>query len=573
MKTVNILQGSPEWHDHRAQHFNASDAPAMLGVSPYKSRAQLVREIATGVTPDHDPATLQRFADGHRYEALARPLAEALIGDELFPCVGIDGKYSASFDGLTLTEDTAFEHKSLNSDLRGLLATRVDGSILPEHYRVQMEQQCMVSGAERVLFMASKWNGDDLVEEVHCWYYPDAELRARIVAGWEQFEADVAAYQPEAAPASPAPVGRAPDALPALRIEVTGMVTASNLAEFKTHAMAVLDGINRDLQTDDDFANAEQTVKWCKGVEERLEAAKAHALSQTASIDDLFRTIDGVSAETRKIRLELDKLVTREKDARKAEIVATGVTAVHDHFASINATLGEHALQVPSTLTSTVGAAIKGKRTITSIRDAVDAAVAQAKIDASQRAERTRGCVAVLAEFAEHAALFADRVQLCAIKEPDDLRNLASARVADHQKREAEKLEAERERIRKEEADRLEREAEAARQKEIAAAAVAASQPEVAPAAVASTPATTPAPTPIQAAAARSGQQIRLGEINARLDPLSVTAEGLARLGFAPMGTERAAKLYDAATFPAMCDAMVNVLRKERDIPWQKKAA
>src|SRR5690606_18915950 len=111
-----------------------------------------------------------------------------------------------------------------------------------------------------------------------------------------------AAYQPEEA--APAPVvGRAPDQLPSLHIEVTGMVTASNLAEFKASAMAVLGSINRDLQTDEDFANAEQTVKWCKGVEERLDAAKAHALSQTASIDELFRTIDSVSAEARRIRL------------------------------------------------------------------------------------------------------------------------------------------------------------------------------------------------------------------------------------------------------------------------------
>src|SRR5690606_5513877 len=189
-------------------------------------------------------------------------------------------------------------------------------------------------------------------------------------------------------------------------IEVTGMVTASNLAEFKASAMAVLGSINRDLQTDEDFANAEQTVKWCKGVEERLDAAKAHALSQTASIDELFRTIDTVSAEARRIRLELDKLVSREKENRRAEIVRAAVSSVAAHIADINATLGEHAISIPSTLQGTIGAAIKGKRTLSSIKDAADSAAAQAKIDASQRAERTRACIAVLAEFSEHAALF-----------------------------------------------------------------------------------------------------------------------------------------------------------------------
>src|SRR5690606_24071197 len=130
--------------------------------------------------------------------------------------------------------------------------------------------------------------------------------------------------------------------------------------------------------------------------------------------------------------LELDKLVTKEKESRKAEIVAAGVEAVRQHYATINATLGQHALQVPSTVTSLIGSAIKGKRTIATIRDAADSAVAQAKIDASQVAERTRACIAVLAEFDDHASLFADRVQLCAVKQPEDLRNLARARVAEH---------------------------------------------------------------------------------------------------------------------------------------------
>ena len=34
MKTIKLIQGTPEWNAHRAQHWNASDAPAMMGVSP-----------------------------------------------------------------------------------------------------------------------------------------------------------------------------------------------------------------------------------------------------------------------------------------------------------------------------------------------------------------------------------------------------------------------------------------------------------------------------------------------------------------------------------------------------------
>ncbi|QBL40484.1 hypothetical protein MG068_08165 [Stenotrophomonas sp. ASS1] len=566
MITVDLIQGTPEWHAHRATHFNASDAPAMMGCSPYKTRSQLLREFATGATIEHDAATLQRFADGHRFEDLARPLAEQIIGEELYPCVGVDGKYSASFDGLTLLEDKAFEHKSLNDDLR--LAMPVDGgdACLPLHYQVQMEHQAMVSGAERVLFMASKWSGDDLVEERHCWYTPNPELRARIVAGWAQLEADVAAFEP--GPASePVPVGRAPETLPALSIQVTGMVTASNLAEFKENALAVLGSINRELQSDEDFADAEKTVTWCKGVEERIEATKQQVLGQTADIDAVFRTMDDVAAETRKIRLELDKLVAKRKDERRTEIGNNARRAVIDHIQGINETLGAHAVPMPATLVADLQAAIKGKRSFTSMQDAVDAVATNAKITASQAADRIRANIAILAEHPDYATLFADRVQLCASKAPDDLRNLVAARISEHRQAEQERLDAEREKIRKEEEARAQKAAteQAAQAAQAAQPAAAEQQPVPAAAVPAAAPvrtvATAVASAPTPAAAPREVVKIKLGDINARIAPLSISADGLAMLGFKPINATGSAKLYDQAQFPAMCRAMIEGLQ------------
>lgn len=614
MRILNLVQGTPEWVAHRAQHFNASDAPAMMGCSPYKARAQLIREVATGITPDIDAATQRRFDDGHRFEELARPLAEEIIGEDLYPCVGIsdhDPRLSASFDGLTLGEDTAFEHKSINDDLRACMRDQGNGFDLPKHYRVQMEQQLMVSGAERVLFMASKWAGEDLVEERHCWYASDPDLRAEILAGWEQFAADVAAYQPEPPPA-PAAVGRAPDQLPALSVIARGMVEHSNHLEFRERALTAIAAVNRDLQTDDDFATAELTVKAFKSGEDMLEATRQQILGQMADVNEVMRTIDEVQAELRRVRLDLDKLVTREKDSRKSEIVQAGVDAVRQHYASINTTMGEHAIQVPATVQSLIGAAIKGKRTIATIRDAADQAVAQAKIDASQVAERVRACVAVLGEFEGHGHLFADRVQLCAVKAPEDLRNLAAARVAEHQQREAERLERERERIRREEADRLEREQRAQREAlerqqqeeaDLAARQQAEARQQVATAAADSSHGTatsggvphsgevpdrvwqmtgsgshvqgegTPGAGGLATAAAAPAAQITLGEIKEWIAPLSIDAAGLASLGFKPAATKGAAKLYAGEDFPHICGALARLIAEAPARAARKEAA
>lgn len=577
MKILSLVQGTPEWHRHRATSWNASDAPAMLGVSSYKTRKQLLSERASGVMPEIDAATQQRFDEGHRFEALARPLAETIVGDDLYPVIGVpdeSSKLSASYDGLTLDEGTAWEHKRLNQTLRAVLsADGCTGADLPEEYQVQMEQQAMISGAGRVLFMASDWNGDELVEELHCWYVPNPELRARIVAGWEQFERDLADHHPEPAP-PPAAVGRAPETLPALRVEAQGMVTFSNLTEFRSNAMAVLGAINRDLQTDEDFADAETTVKWCKGVEERLEAAKSNVLAQMQSVDEVCRTIDTVSAETRKVRLELDHLVKTEKEHRRGELVANGVAAVRAHYDSVNATLGGHALGIPATLTGDIGAAIKGKKSLTSMRDAIDAAVAAAKIDASQRADRIRANVAVLDSFKDHAHLFADRVMLCATKAPEDLRNLATARIAEHQRREAERLEAERARIRKEEEARAERlqqqaaaEAERVRQENARQQDTQRRGNDPSTVALVRDGESNGVPTPGSSAGLENREEViakpraslppvNLGEINASIAPLSITAAGLATLGFTPVGTKGAAKLYAESDLRAMYSAM-----------------
>ena len=443
MKIHDLIQGSPEWLAYRATHFNASDAPAMMGVSPYKTRAALLRELHTGVAGDVDVATQKRFDNGHRAEALARPLAEKIIGEDLYPVTGSLGRLSASFDGLTMAETEGFEHKALNDALKACFAAMagVDwnsdaqpGSTLPIYHRVQMEQQLHISGAERILFMASEWTAEGvLVEERHCWYYPDAELRAQILRGWDQFAADLASYVlPEAA--APAPVGKAPDLLPALRIEVTGAVTASNLAEFKATALGAIRSVNRTLKTDQDFADADKAVKWCADVESRLKAAKEHALSQTADIEALFRALDEIGAEAKTVRLDLDKLVTRRKTEVKEEAVSKARRALDEHVAGLNAEIAP--MRVTLAPVDFAGA-IKGLRSIASMQDALDTALAGGKIAADTAARVVRGNVATFqAEAAGFEFLFADLGALVH-KAADDFKAVVSSRIATHKAAEA----------------------------------------------------------------------------------------------------------------------------------------
>ena len=552
MQEHKIIQGTPEWHEFRSRHLNASDAPAMMGESPYKTRDELLREKATGVAVDVSEETQRRFDDGHRFEALARPLAEKIIGEELYPVVGSNGKFAASFDGMTMLGDVIFEHKTLNA---ALAAIGPDDQ-LPLHYRIQMEHQLLVSGAEKCLFMASKWDGgDQLIESRHWWYFPDLLLRESIVFGWKQLEKDAASYTPPEA--RPEAVGRAPDALPALRIELTGQVTTSNLSEFRAHAQAVLGSIKRDgFQTDEDFANADKTAKWCADVEARLDAAKQHALAQTTSIDELFRTLDGIKEDTRQVRLGLEKTVKARKEAVKLERINKAKSDFAAHIDALQAEIADVRLTV---LAPDFGGAIKGLKTLSSIDSAIGVAMANAKIAADQQAADMRAKLTWVSEnAAEHRALLADLQQLVA-KPMDDFVLTVKARIDAHRQAEEARLEAERERIRKEEVAKLAAQAESKTPPPSAAdLAVSLGAEMVGGSRFVPAQPTLP---PRVVDVIDAPPTLKLGEINARLG-FTLSADFLAQLGFVAH-QERSSRLYHERDWPHICAALIRHIQAE----------
>ena len=557
MQIVNLIQGTPEWHAHRKAHFNASDAPAMMGCSSYKTRSELIKELATGIDQEVDAATQRRFDDGHRFEALARPLAEEIVGDEegLSACVGVRGKYSASFDGLTFMYDVAFEHKTLNDTLREAMFEGCCGDALPLQYQVQMEHQAMVSGCERILFMASKWEGVELVEERHCWYYPNLELRAKIIAGWEQLEKDVAAYDPTAERPAPA-VAEPMESLPAVVVQVSGALTVGgNLDAFGAALRQFIARIPTKPSTDQEFADAEAAAKALKKAEDALIAAKDGALSQVTSVEVMCRTVDDLHNLSRTTRLALDKLVSAEKDRLRTALVTGAQAQLDQHIAALNQRLGANWLP---RVAGGFGEVIKGKKSLANMEDAVAVALTNAKHDMNVLAERLEANRKHLVQAdCDWIALFADFSTVGA-KAPEDFEAVAMLRISQHKQAEAARLEAERERIRAEEAAKLQAQAaiEAAAKTEAPSA-----QPEP----VAELKATETVTQQAQAAheneSANGGDTLTLGQINTLLAPLKVDAAGLEELGFAPSKTIKAAKHYPASSIPAMVQAMVTHLQ------------
>lgn len=450
MQVHDLIQGSPEWHAHRASHWNASDAPAMMGRSKYETRSELLHRLSTGITPEIDERTQIRFDEGHRFEALARTLAEEIVGESLYPVTGTEGKYSASFDGLTMLEDFAYEHKRLNDAIR---AAQTVGD-LDAMYHIQMEQQCLVSGAKKVLFLASNWDSEgNLLEKKEFWYEPNMELRKQIIQGWDQLKKDHDAYVHVIHPEKPE--AEAVMQLPSLSIQTSGQISIiSNLDLFGKKLGEFVNGLDLEPSDDQGFANAEAAVKTLQKAQDALEAAEASALAQAADVDEMRRTVALYADTARKTRIILEKMVKARKEQIKEAALTAARNAYLEHVAGLEAEITPIRLDIQPR-PDFIGAA-KNKRTLASLHDAINTELANAKIKADAAAKEIRAKLVWYKECVKgYELLFADLPRII-VNTEDYFQMLVKNRIDQHKADEVKKLEEERARIQVEEQKKAE---------------------------------------------------------------------------------------------------------------------
>lgn len=429
---LNLVQGTQEWMDFRATHYGASEAASMLGLSKQLTRNDLLVYKKTGKSKEYSDWVQKNILDyGHEVEAKARELLELEINDELFPVTIEHELMSASCDGLTMDGLIAFEHKQYNKELVDFID---NNETLPDSHMPQCQQILMVTGAKKLIFVCSDGteNNRSIIE-----IFPDQVWFARIKSGWNQFKNDLANFQPKELSEKPEP--EAIMQLPTLSIQIKGEVTVSNLPQFKEAAETFISNIKTDLQTDEDFVNAEATVKFCGDTEARLDAAKAQAIGQTASIDELMRTIDHIKESIRQKRLTLEKSVKTQKDKIKESIIDDACMLCEKHVDSIHnefikfVNFENHAHPAIWSRRN-FESACKNKRTLASLHNAVDTEVAAIKIKLDELARIIRKN---LTNLPEDLSLFRD-LQSIITKQEDDFKLLVESRLAEQKRKEEE---------------------------------------------------------------------------------------------------------------------------------------
>ena len=177
MRKVELEQGSPEWLEFRKSGIGASECAAVFGKCKYNTPLQLwekkVYDIETEVTFP--------MIRGSQMEPIIREQAEQVLGEKFDPVCGIHDEHEfilASLDGINATGDVIMEIKYASKANHSLAAF---GKV-PDNYLYQVQQQLLVSGAKKALYVS--WNSDDLqIVEV----FPDSNLHEEMVAKLMEF--------------------------------------------------------------------------------------------------------------------------------------------------------------------------------------------------------------------------------------------------------------------------------------------------------------------------------------------------------------------------------------------------
>lgn len=392
MEIHNVVQGTLEWKALRKNYRTASDASAMMGVSPYKTRDQLLAQIVEGIEEEIDDFKQKLFDKGHETEAKARVILEVEIGEELYPVTGSKGNKLSSFDGITITEVVIFEHKMWNQNLVDEI--NMNG-IPPSHYW-QLEQQLDVAEAQKVRFVVSDGTKKNWAE------FEYTAVKGRIEqlnAGWDQLEEDIKNYKPVVKIKKvEAVVIRE---LPLITYSMKGMELSSDLDVFKTAAKKLVADSEKELTSDQDFADAEKRNKIFKVAEDAIAHAQKQVLGEVASIQMHIADLTELKSLLSKARLASDKLVKSRKAEMKKAITDTAQATITEYLAECNLQFKGTAVSVPFPVMN-FDAVMKGRSSINSIQSRINDEVAKLKVIIKAQANKYQFN---LAEMKEHALL------------------------------------------------------------------------------------------------------------------------------------------------------------------------
>ncbi|MBI4242475.1 MAG: YqaJ viral recombinase family protein [Planctomycetes bacterium] len=156
----NVIQNTESWLKWRCGGIGASDAPIIMGVSPWTTAAELIR-IKAGILPGRAPNTA--MLRGKRMEAEARKSYQKRAGVDVEPvCLesNPDRWMKASLDGINFSHGRVVEIKCPGAvDHSAAVAGNV-----PEKYYPQLQHILAVTGYSHIDYWSYRFDSGVLIK-------------------------------------------------------------------------------------------------------------------------------------------------------------------------------------------------------------------------------------------------------------------------------------------------------------------------------------------------------------------------------------------------------------------------
>jgi len=447
MKLLNLLQGSDEWIQARLEYLCASEAPAVMNESKFMTRNQLL-DLKKGWLSNPNSSFKEKlFEKGHEHEDQGREILELEECEDFPASVGLlNDQYLASFDGLggDVGAYLPWEHKDWNL----ILAENVRNGVLEALYYWQLEHQMLVADCNQIMFTCSDGTEENRVSMI---YTSVPDRRLELIAAWKQFDIDLDAHEIEAK--QEVVVAQKAKSLPLITFEVTGTEITSNVQQVLIEITERSEiEMNRELETDQDFADKDSLNKATKATREKLKRIVEDVQNKFVSYSEFAGVAADIDSVLQKMQSQGEKQVKAAKAAKKESIKNIAEKKISDYSAEIDKLINP--IRISSIYTAGMpdfDLAMKNKRTIESLQNSVDSIVAEFKIAANEIKDKVIANLSTLRELAgEYEFLFMDTPDLVK-KENDDLIAVIKVRISDHKEAEEKKLTEQRETMRFEE--------------------------------------------------------------------------------------------------------------------------
>lgn len=221
-------------------------------------------------------------------------------------------------------------------------------------------------------------------------------------------------------------------------ISLKSEVLQSNFPDYKNEIIRKIDLIKTDLETDDDFAEAEQIVKDLSDARKAIAEAREKAINDTASIRSLFEEMVEIEDKLSSTEKTLRNQISTKKEQIKQDIINKAIDKLDGDIKDTPCIMSVRQAFVIDR--GKIDGAAKRKRSVETMEKALTAA-ADAELDRFiEFASKAQANSDLLSKYDEHQSLFQDRKQLL-LMEHDALENVIESRIsAFNANREADEL-------------------------------------------------------------------------------------------------------------------------------------